>query len=260
MTGSKKSQERKKKILEILNRDGTVKVVSLSEILNATVVTIRSDLVALEKEDYLQRTSGGAVLTIKNLYKVDLQQRRQENYKQKKAIAGQAASLIQDGDTIIINSGTTSFFTACELKKRKNLNVVTNSLEIALELGGIPTFRVVLLGGEINAQYSFSYGNDAIEQLRKYKADWTILSIDGICANVGLTTCHPEESLVDRTMIDRARKTMVVADSTKMGREGFAFVSTLSEKTVWITDWCVNEKDITQFSDIGLQIIISNPI
>lgn len=236
MSAELKIDARRQRILEVLRRDGQVRVSLLSELLGATPVTIRSDLDALERDGYLERTQGGAIQTMKNYYNLDFQRRKQEHMDCKKAIAAAAADMVHDGDTLLINSGTTTYFTAVELKKHKNLNVVTNSISVAVELGGVPTFRVILLGGEINAQYSFTYGEDAKEQLARFKAGWAILSVDGVCPGTGLTTYHAEESVIDRLMMERAERAMIVADSTKLGYESFSRISALDGVTCWITD------------------------
>ena len=231
-----KIDARRKKILEILRRDGQVRVSQLSEALGATVVTIRNDLDALEQDGYLERTQGGAIQTMKNYYNLEFQRRKQEHMEMKKAIAAAAASRVRDGDTLFINSGTTTYFTAVELKQRKNLNVVTNSISVAVELGGLPTFRVILLGGDISAQYSFTYGDDVKEQIARYRANWAILSVDGVNPGTGVTTYHAEESVIDRIMMERADRAMIVADSTKLGRESFSRISALNDGTIVITD------------------------
>lgn len=166
-----KIDTRRNKIIEILNRDGQVKVSKLSEELKTTPVTIRSDLDALERDGYLERIQGGAVQTAVNYYNREFLQRKRLNANIKKRIASAAAELIHDGDTILINSGTTVYFTAVELKQRKNLRIVTNSLTAAIELGSVPSFHVILLGGEINSRDSFTYGNDVLEQLKRYRAN-----------------------------------------------------------------------------------------
>jgi len=254
MAGELKIDARRKKILELLRRDGQVRVSQLSEQLGATVVTIRSDLDALERDGYLERTQGGAIQTMKNYYNMDFQRRKQEHMEIKKAIAAHAADMVRDGNTLFINSGTTTYFTAIELKKHKNLNVVTNSVSVAIELGDVPTFRVILLGGEINAQYSFTYGEDAKEQLSRFKADYAILSIDGVCPETGLTTYHAEESVIDRMMMERAQQTLVVADSTKLGYESFSRVSDLNGVTCWITDGKADRALTERIAQKGVEI------
>ena len=256
MAGELKIDVRRKKILEILRRDGQVRVSQLSEALGATVVTIRSDLDALEQDGYLERTQGGAIQTMKNYYNLEFQRRKQEHMENKKAIAAAAAGLVQDGDTLFINSGTTTYFTAVELKQRKNLNVVTNSISVEVELGGLPTFRVILLGGDINAQYSFSYGEDAKEQISRYRANWAILSVDGIQPGAGITTYHAEESVIDRIMMERAQASIIVADSTKLGRESFSRISALTPNTVIFTDSGANAEIASQIRAEGVDLRI----
>ena len=174
----------------------------------------------------------------------------------KKAIAAAAAGLVRDGDTLFINSGTTTYFAAVELKQRKNLNVVTNSISVAVELGGLPTFRVILLGGDISAQYSFTYGEDVKEQISRYRANWAILSVDGIQPGAGITTYHAEESVIDRIMMERAQTPIIVADSSKLGRESFSRISTLTAQTILITDQNANPDITAQIRADGVDVRI----
>lgn len=255
----RKLDERRQKILELLRRDGQVKVKQLSDLLGATVVTIRSDLDTLERDGYLERVQGGAVQTTRNFYNMAFSDRKQEHMAEKKQIAAMAARQIHDGDTLMMNSGTTTYFTACELKRFRNLNIVTNSLTVAVELGDVPTFRVILLGGEINAQYSFSYGEDARQQLMRYKADHAILSMDGIDETIGITTYHAEESVIDRLMIERAQKTVIVADSTKLGKESFSHVCALAQIDHWITDCHADKALLHGIRSQGVEVGVAQP-
>lgn len=239
---------RRKQIQDILARDGKVRVTQLSSTLGASEVTIRNDLTELEKSGYLERIPGGAVLTTRNYYNMDFQQRKQERAVEKQAIARAAAQLVNDGDTLLINSGTTSFFTAMELKTRKNLNIVTNSISVAMELGHHPTFRLILLGGEINPQYSFSYGIDAIGQLQKYKADKLILSVDGVSVSGGITTYHAEETEVNKIMLERAHETIIVADYTKVGHESFSYIADLDTVDCFVTNTIANQKQLGEIA------------
>jgi len=254
MAGELKIDVRRKKILEILRRDGQVRVSQLSDALGATVVTIRNDLDALEQDGYLERTQGGAIQTMKNYYNLEFQRRKQEHMEKKKAIAAACAARVRDGDTLFINSGTTTYFTAVELKQRKNLNVVTNSISVAVELGGLPTFRVILLGGDISAQYSFTYGEDVKEQIARYRANWAILSVDGVNPGTGVTTYHAEESVIDRIMMERAAQAIIVADSTKLGRESFSRISALTSGTVLISDHAADPILVERIAKEGVEV------
>ena len=236
VTESLKLDARRKSILEILNRSGKVRVIELSQELGASEVTIRNDLSELEKNGYLERVPGGAVQTMKNYYNMDLQQRRMENAEAKQAIAAMAATLVNDGDTLMINAGTTTYFTALELRRFKNLKIVTNSISVAVELASVPSFHVQLLGGLVNPQYSFTYGDGALMHLRRYKADKVILSMDGVNPEAGLTTYHSEEAEVIRVMLERARTAIVVADHTKLGHESFSHIAELSAAAYLVTN------------------------
>lgn len=224
---------RRNKILEILSQQGTVQVSELAEVLNATNVTIRNDLDALANEGKLVRINGGALLN----QDVGKNQKTIINLEQKKEIAKKIDEQIKNGDTLFINSGTTSLVVAKRLKSTKrNLNVVTNSFDVAEELGGISGFRVILLGGEVNSHYSFTYGAVAQEQLNLFSADWAILSVDGVSETGDIATCHTEEAVLDRIMIARSSKTLIAADSSKIGRNGFSFVCTQNDKISVITN------------------------
>jgi DeoR/GlpR family transcriptional regulator of sugar metabolism len=227
---------RRKRIKDMLEHGGIVRVSHLSEMFGVSVVTVRADLSALEREGCLERTQGGAVQAKKSIYNSVFLNRKHENSEIKRLIAAKAASMVEDGETLLINSGTTTYLTAIELKQRKNLNIVTNSIHIAMELDAHPTFRVILLGGEINSQYAFTHGNDALEQLSRYKADKAILSIDGISSSANLSTYHAEEAIVDRVMCERSWQTLIVADSGKLGRDSFSFVTRMQGAFCVVTD------------------------
>ena len=184
-----KIDTRRKQILELLERDGRVSVTRLSQELGATAVTIRSDLSALERDGYLERIQGGAIRKMR----IQPQRPVGSNLPEKQAIAAVTARIIQNGDTLFLNSGTTTHQLAMALKEHRNLNVVTNSVAVAAELSAIATFHVILLGGELDPQYLYTSGGDAQEQLRKYQADYAILSLDGVSVENGITTYHADD-------------------------------------------------------------------
>ena len=231
--GRAKIVQRRNTILDILHQDKKVYIADLSKRLGTSLVTIRTDLDALAIEGQLVRMAGGAILPADGNGQ---SHRSIAGYEQKLEIAQKVATLVQDGDTLFINSGTTTLIVAQALKNKKNLSVVTNSLSVATTLGEIPSFRVILLGGAINTQYSFTYGADTQEHLNRFGADWAVLSVDGVSADGEISTCHAEEAIIDRIMIARAKKVLIVADSTKIGRTGFSYVSRCDDKTKILTN------------------------
>ena len=257
MAGGKlKIELRRKKILNQLNLTGKVSVTELSALLDVTPVTIRNDLTELEQEGCLLRVQGGAVqLPVAGDAHGPGLHSGGTNLEQKQAIGETVAKLVRDGDTLFINSGTTSERIAAALRVRKNLNIVTNALKVALELGGVPSFRVLLVGGEINAQYGFTHGGDAQEQLGKYQADWSILSVDGVSARGGITTHHAEEAIIDRIMSAGAKQTIIAADGSKIGRTGFSRVCPCSEALTLVTDENAEEQALELLRQQGIKII-----
>lgn len=245
---------RRNKILEQLKQDGKVSVSRLAAELGATPVTIRNDLTALERDGYLVRMQGGAVIAprLENHFVSTVED---ITFLQKQALAEEVAKLITDGQTLFFNSGTTTHHIARALKGKKHLNIVTNSLSIAMELGNTATFHVLLLGGEINASYGFTSGGDTQEQLSKYRADWAILSVDGVSAQGGITTCHPEEAIIDRLMMANAKKRLIAATGNKIGTAGFSRICDGDEAIQLITDSSCNKDALLALQERGVQII-----
>ena len=248
---------RRGKILEKLKKDGTVSVSKLASELGATPVTIRSDLDALEAEGYLIRVQGGAVQNQKNIPMTPMLSREGEYSEEKRTIARCVAEQVRDGATLFLNSGTTMQCVAAALRSKKNLNIVTNSLNVAAELGNVQGFRVILLGGEINAHYSFTYGSDAQEQLSHYQADWAIMSLDGIDVETGLTTYHAEEATINRMMISRCKQLLVAADHSKVGRAGFFRFHEADGNMCLITDEKASKTAVQALEEAQVQVKIA---
>lgn len=250
-----KIELRRSRILQTLRREGMVSVTRLSEDLGATAVTIRSDLAALEQEGYLMRVQGGAVPNRETSPESDLD--NLSYAEEKHAIAAAVAARVRDGDTLFINCGTTSVCVARALKQRKNLSIVTNALAVANELGGVPTFRVLLLGGVVNARYGYTYGSDAQDQLSQYQADWAILSVDGVSPKGGITTYHAEEAILDRMMMDGAKKILITADRSKIGRTGFTRIRDCVPG-LWVVTDSQDPLLHSELTELGIQFLPLN--
>ena len=217
--GRLKIDIRRKRILELLAQNGQVTVAELSGLLNATQTTIRTDLDTMAAENRLVRIPGGAIAIPAQPVQTPVQEAAPDALAaQKRAIAAKVLSHIQDGDTLFLNSGSTTLRVAEALCARKRLCVVTNSIRAAEVLAGYPETHVVLLGGEINAIYGFTFGDDAVQQLGRYQPAWAILSVDGVNAVQGITTYHAEEAMVNRIMIQQAHRAIIAADRRKVGR------------------------------------------
>ena len=251
---------RRSAIMERLRMHGSVLVAELSADLGATAATIRNDLDAMGREGQLIRIRGGATLpdAAAPKFTFDAEESNIAMLAQKRSIARAIVDLVQDGDTIFINSGTTTLQVAAALKDRNHLNIVTNSVAVAMEMGVLANMHVILLGGKINAERGFTHGADVEEQLSRYHADISVLSIDGITAESGVATCFMEEARIDRIMLERSTQQVIAADHTKVGRTGFYNVRQDINSFVLVTDEGVGAAACEKLKEKGLKIVVAH--
>lgn len=248
------TDERRNKIIEILNKQGKVKVNELSKMFEISEVTTRNDLAKLESMGMLERVHGGAVSTYRAYYRMSISERMKTNASEKRRIAAEVASMLSDDDTLMISSGTTSLYVLEELKKLRNLTVVTNAIYFSQESVNFRDLNMILLGGIVDPRDQLTYGDNVINQLNRYKADKFILSVDGVSCDDGITTYHYLDAEINRQMIVRAKKTIVVADYTKIGRTSFAHIAPLEDIDILITNKNANEDEIQEIKDRGVEV------
>ena len=252
------TEQRKQKILELLKKNDTVRVTNLSRLFGVSEVTIRTYLEDMEKKGLLSRVHGGAVSSYKPYYSMNLNQRLETNQKAKAEIAEKIGDLIQPNDTVMLNSGTTTLLAFRRFPVNYNLSIVTNSVSIALEASGNPNFNVILLGGSVNTKYQFTYGSDAVSQLKKYHADKLILSVDGIAPEQGFTTYYNKEAAVDLAMIEQAACRIIAADRSKFGHRAFTQISDLSVADYIVTDTPVKADLAEKIAAAGVEILLAD--
>ena len=249
------TEQRKQKILDMLKEKDSVRVSNLSRILGVSEVTIRSYLEDMEKKGLLSRVHGGAVSSYKPYYSMNLNQRLETNKESKVAIAERVVELIQPNDTVMLNAGTTTLMVFRKLPQNYNLSIVTNSISIALEAAGNPNFNVILVGGSVNSKYQFSYGSDAIEQIKKYHADKLILSVDGISAEHGFTTYYDKEAAIDVAMIEQSNCRIIAADHSKFGHSAFVKISDAAVADYIVTNDQLSRELTEELNKQGVTIL-----
>lgn len=219
-----------------LSRQGSVSVAELSKELAASQVTIRKDLSAMEARGLLRRVSGGAVQIWDR--EGDLFQRvpRVKNLDLKHAVAGEAAKFIENGDSLIVTSGATPHLTALYAHGRKDLKIVTDSFHVAEDLCRRQDYQIILLGGELHTGSLFVHGRDAVRQASRYMADKAILTMDGVDPVAGLTTLRVEGADTLKSILERARFRIIVADITKIGTESFCHIGPITIADVLVTN------------------------
>lgn len=248
------SEKRHEEIIELIQLNGKVKVSELSQKYNISEVSIRKDLEVLEAQGHLTRIHGGAVGMNKLYVNMDLTERFKTNAAAKRALAELAAKFIDDNDTIMMNAGTTLAYVLRALRGKKNISIVTNSVQNATEAALFPSFNVILLGGELDSKYQFTYGQDAIRQLENYHATKCILSVDGISAESGLTLYYSNEAELARKMIECSDVTIVAADSSKLGKNVFARITDAAKTDFLLTNRSDNSYEIEKLRKLGVKI------
>ncbi len=210
-------ENRKQQIISLLTAGGYTNVTELAARFNVTTETIRRDLNELEQENLVKRIHGGAIATAKRSPELEYQNRGQYLMQEKKDIARQAADLINDGETVIITSGTTTQAMAEFLLRKKNLTVITNSVLLCAELAAGQDIEVFILGGKVrNGNFSVS-GPISMDNLSVFNPDKTIIGIGGISLEKGLTDHRMDETLLTRSCLKAAGMTIGLADHSKFG-------------------------------------------
>ena len=255
------SNGRRSAILQILKHNSNVSVADLSKQFGVSEVTIRKDLNILKERNLLVRTRGGAITHNAGGHDDDtnIRMKRLAHYREKKAIGRAAAEMIKDGDTIIIDSGTTTFQVACNLHKFQNLTILTNALNVAQEVLSYKRFNLILLGGNIRSSSESMVGALAESNLRMFYCDKLFLGVDSFNIENGLSTPSIEEANINQIMIQRSRKVITVFDSSKVNKRALAFITTLDNIDTVVTDDGMDRSMRSQLKAMNVEVITVKP-
>ncbi|ELM3735187.1 DeoR/GlpR transcriptional regulator [Edwardsiella piscicida] len=249
---------RREQIIDRLCLEGSVRVEHLRHHFGVSSVTIRNDLRYLEQRGCALRSYGGAMLNQQFVFDRPLQDKGRLNRDVKSRIAARAAELVQDGDTLILDSGSTTAQIAPFLKAHRHLVVVTNALNIACELTGYEQIDVLVLGGSVRPNSYSLYGQAAEQQLRQYHFDRLFLGVDGFDLRCGITTPHAGEAQLNRVMCDVASEIIAVVDASKFGRKSFCTIRGAAQIHRVITDSRIPEGYHRALCDLGVEVIIAD--
>jgi DeoR family transcriptional regulator of aga operon len=258
---SDRQQRRTDKILKLLLHKGSVSVGELIASLDASAPSIRRDLTRLEAQGLIRRTRGGAALVQELLYEpfrydAAFQTRQHLFVKEKRHIGVAAAELIEENETIGLTAGTTTTWVARCMRHRSNITVVTNAVNIGMELCNMPGLKIHLTGGYVRWPWSFSLiGAAAVNFLGDIFLDKVFLSVSGIDAERGTTTNESDEALSFRAMVKQAKKVIVVADSSKLGVVTSSLICPIADVDVLVTDEGASEEMCAGFSRKGIKVI-----
>jgi len=252
------AEERQLAILRRLEAAGKVTVEELAAAFGVSTPTVRSDLSRLEERGLLRRTHGGAIGASSTLFEPPFSQREVMHRPEKRAIAALAATLVQEGDTILLDAGTTTCELALRLRPFRSLTVVTNSLENASVLMDSPGVQVILVGGLIQPRRRAALGPLAMRFLEPFHVDRAFLAFNGVDAEAGFTVVDFDAADVKRQMMARASEVVVLADSSKIGKTAFAAVAPLAAAHFLITDPGIAPEDRRRLQDAGLVVRVAS--
>jgi len=251
------AEERRRKILELIQRDGRVVVNDLARRYSTSLITIRKDLEYLHRQGRVERAHGGALpIDAAALRDPSLDEKERLHRKEKQRIAAAAARLIEPGHVIILDSGTTTTEVARAVKHIRDLTVITNAVNIAAELAGT-NVEVILSGGALRRNSFSLVGPLAEDALRHVTADILFLAVDGFDLRYGLTTPNLLEARANRVMMENAKTTVVVCDSSKFGRRSLSFIAPPSAVHCTITDRKISSRHLRALREAGIKVIIS---
>ncbi|HRR90945.1 MAG TPA: DeoR/GlpR family DNA-binding transcription regulator [bacterium] len=250
------SRERRDKILEILIENDQVRVSSLCKLFNVSRETIRHDLIRLQEEGLIIKEHGSAALNRESILDIDFAKRARDHAVQKRRIGLEAAKLIKDGETIIIDSGSTTPHIARNIRNIKSLTVITPSLKVTSELGGKEGITVIMPGGIFNPTGYSLYGPQTEEFFSKINASKFFLAIHGVDVERGLTEINIQIAHLKQVMINSAKEIILVADSSKFGKVEYAGVAPIDKVNTVITDRDLDKGIAEGIQSLGINLIL----
>jgi len=247
--------KRHSEILRILREEGTCSIIDLSQRLSVSLETIRRDVKPLANNGEVLKMHGAVALPYQ-MGEAPFERRMRENAQAKKAIARQAASHIQDGDTVMLDTGTTTSLLARELLKKRGLTIVTNSSDIARTLATVNGDTVFMAGGELHGDNGAAFGPVAIEFIQRFKVHHAIISIGAVDSENGMMDYRLDEAEFAAMVLSRGDNAMIISDHSKFGRSGLIKVCDFSSVDIVITDKQPNSdfQEIFREHDVRVEV------
>ncbi|MGF1692595.1 transcriptional repressor AgaR [Photobacterium kagoshimensis] len=252
----KSAVERRMEIVNVVNRDGKARVEDLAAQFDVSSVTIRSDLSFLEKNGYVVRSHGAAIPNTGVIAELTVHEKRRQNAGIKSLIGQAAAKLIESGDTVILDSGTTTREIASSLKSLEDVVVMTNGLDVAMELASAPGIEVLMSGGVLRKNALSFSGSQAEHSLKNYRFDKVFLGVDGFDLRAGITTHNEQEASLNRLMCEISEQVIAVADSSKFGKRSCHMIREFGNIDILVTDSDIPEDYVQGLREMKVDVII----
>lgn len=252
----KSAVERRMEIVNVVNQNGKARVEDLAAQFDVSSVTIRSDLSFLEKSGYVVRSHGAAIPNTGVIAELTVHEKRRQNSGVKSLIGTAAAALIVSGDTVILDSGTTTREIASSLKMLEDVVVMTNGLDVAMELATAPGIEVLMSGGVLRKNALSFSGSQAESSLKNFRFDKVFLGVDGFDLRAGITTHSEQEASLNRLMCEISEQVIAVVDSTKFGKRSCHMIREFGNIDILITDSGIPEDYLHGLREMKVEVII----
>lgn len=249
--------ERQEQILDIIRQHTRITLTEISENFGVSEITIRRDVKMLEDLGIVRRAHGGVVYHIEPDNEAPVVKRQLINSFAKQQIAKQAATLVSDGDSIFLGSGSTASYVAQYLKGHDRLTVTTNAVTVIQELATTKTINLIVLGGLLRASEMSMIGHITEQALREVRVDKVIVGMRGIDITAGLTSDYLPEVMTDRAIMNMSGKVVILADSTKLGHIASGYVAPIERMTTLITDSKADSGVIAQLKAKEIEVILA---
>ena len=255
-------EERQQAIAATVMSQGRASVADLAQAYDVTTETVRRDLAVLDRAGLLRRVHGGAVpVRALHLVEPSVDERESTRAGHKHAIASAAAEFIpQSGATVLFDAGTTTARVAALLPPDRELLIVTNSVPIAARLASLTSVSLQLLGGQVRGLTQATVGERAVGMLESLRVDIAFIGTNGISVRHGLSTPDPGEAAVKRAMVACANFVVVVADSSKIGREEFVSFAPIDRVDVLVTDSEITPADHADLTEHGVDVVVAQDV
>lgn len=248
--------QRREEILIYIQTHQKGEVNHFSELYDVSEVTIRNDLNYLEKKGCVTRCYGGALLNNQFAFERPLNDKKQLHCDIKAKLGEYAASLVQNGDKIILDSGSTTEQIAHHLNPKHDLVVMTNGINIAYHLASQENIEVMVSGGVMRHNSYSVYGTGGEEFLSGFRFNKLFLGVDGFDKVAGVTTPHQGEADMNRKMVDSAQTIIAVTDSSKFNRQSFCLIARPEQLNILITDSGIPQDYLEQLTEMGVDVHI----
>lgn len=252
----KNTIDRRDKIVRLIIKSGKVRVNELSTLFDISQVTIRNDLKYLEDKGIVHKSYGGALVRNNVALDESIFEKKKLHAVEKDRIGRVAAKMILDGDSIILDSGTTTSAIVKYIKDRKELTVLTNAVNIASELAGVSDITVLLTGGKLRKKSFSLVGPQSEIMLRSHYFDKLFLGVDGFDLSFGLTTPNYLEAQLNKMMVEVSEQVIAVTDSSKFNRKSLCLITGLESIDKVITDKNITNDNLMGLKELGIQTIL----